>query len=247
MRPQDLSEFQVIGQFYIGVECGETRKTARAVEVLFTRRGYTPLHNNPLPSWPTLDAVRPPSQQFALSHRARGPTPCPLSCNLSRPLHLPLANDLCAAAIVPSAGAAFEIKHVPIPAPAHGEVVVKTSACGLCHSDAYCRMGHYPGVTVRFSSPMSWAINDRALVPSRTRTRSNRPHSRYWCRCRCTQDRTAPKKRTRSALRHSVGSACRCWLAWPHLQQLRRLPQQQHEGHLREAAGDGLPHRRWLR
>ena len=71
------------------------------------------------------------------------------SRNISRSLHYPPAHILYAAAIVPSAGAAFEIKHVPIPAPAHGEVVVKTSACGLCHSDAYCRMGHYPGVTVR--------------------------------------------------------------------------------------------------
>lgn len=56
------------------------------------------------------------------------------------------------AALVPSAGAAFVIQQVPIPTPKHGEVIVKTSACGLCHSDGYAKMGHYPGVTVRPTS-----------------------------------------------------------------------------------------------
>jgi alcohol dehydrogenase, propanol-preferring len=44
------------------------------------------------------------------------------------------------------AGAPFELVERDIPEPGRGEIRVKVEACGICHSDAFVRNGHYPGL-----------------------------------------------------------------------------------------------------
>jgi len=41
----------------------------------------------------------------------------------------------CRAAVIKKAGADFEIIEIDVPTPKAGEVLIKTSACGICHSD----------------------------------------------------------------------------------------------------------------
>lgn len=48
---------------------------------------------------------------------------------------------------VPEQGADFELVERQVPEPAHGEVLVKVEACGVCHSDVFAKEGGYPGVT----------------------------------------------------------------------------------------------------
>jgi D-arabinose 1-dehydrogenase-like Zn-dependent alcohol dehydrogenase len=50
------------------------------------------------------------------------------------------------AAQVPRPGAAFEVVEREIPRPARGEVRIKVQACGVCHSDAFTKEGHWPGI-----------------------------------------------------------------------------------------------------
>lgn len=45
---------------------------------------------------------------------------------------------------VPRPGGSFEIVERPIPEPAHGQVRIKVEACGICHSDAIVKEGHWP-------------------------------------------------------------------------------------------------------
>ncbi len=45
---------------------------------------------------------------------------------------------------VPRPGANFEVVERPIPEPARGEVRIKVEACGICHSDAIVKEGHWP-------------------------------------------------------------------------------------------------------
>jgi len=47
---------------------------------------------------------------------------------------------------VPKPGAAFEIVERPTPQPGRGEVRIKVEACGICHSDALVKEGHWPGI-----------------------------------------------------------------------------------------------------
>ncbi|HEY6770048.1 MAG TPA: alcohol dehydrogenase [Candidatus Sulfotelmatobacter sp.] len=42
-------------------------------------------------------------------------------------------------------GGNFEIVERPIPEPARGQVRIKVEACGICHSDALVKEGHWPG------------------------------------------------------------------------------------------------------
>jgi D-arabinose 1-dehydrogenase-like Zn-dependent alcohol dehydrogenase len=44
-------------------------------------------------------------------------------------------------------GGAFELVQRDVPAPAHGEALVRVQACGICHSDSYVKEGGFPGVT----------------------------------------------------------------------------------------------------
>ena len=44
-------------------------------------------------------------------------------------------------------GGAFELVQRDVPAPAHGEALVRAQACGICHSDSYVKEGGFPGVT----------------------------------------------------------------------------------------------------
>lgn len=43
-------------------------------------------------------------------------------------------------------GGNFEVVERPIPEPQHGQVRIKVEACGICHSDALVKEGHWPGL-----------------------------------------------------------------------------------------------------
>lgn len=49
----------------------------------------------------------------------------------------------CRAVVIEKAGAPWTIKDVPVSAPQAGEVLVKVSACGICHSDVFLQQGHF--------------------------------------------------------------------------------------------------------
>jgi propanol-preferring alcohol dehydrogenase len=49
---------------------------------------------------------------------------------------------------VSKAGGPFEIVERDIPEPGRGQVRVKIEACGVCHSDALVRGGHFPGLVL---------------------------------------------------------------------------------------------------
>ena len=44
-------------------------------------------------------------------------------------------------------GAEFELVEREIPSPAAGHVRIRVQACGICHSDALTKEGHWPGIT----------------------------------------------------------------------------------------------------
>jgi D-arabinose 1-dehydrogenase-like Zn-dependent alcohol dehydrogenase len=50
------------------------------------------------------------------------------------------------AVVVPSAGGAFAVTERKIPEPREGTVRLKVKACGVCHSDALVKEGHWPGL-----------------------------------------------------------------------------------------------------
>ena len=43
-------------------------------------------------------------------------------------------------------GGDFEVVELPIPEPQGGQVRIKVEACGICHSDALVKEGHWPGI-----------------------------------------------------------------------------------------------------
>jgi D-arabinose 1-dehydrogenase-like Zn-dependent alcohol dehydrogenase len=49
-------------------------------------------------------------------------------------------------AVVPKAGADFEIVEREIPAPGAGQVRIRVEACGICHSDCFVKEGMWPGL-----------------------------------------------------------------------------------------------------
>ena len=51
------------------------------------------------------------------------------------------------AAVLPEAGADFELVEREVPEPDSDEVRVKVEACGICHSDAYAKEGVHPGIS----------------------------------------------------------------------------------------------------
>jgi D-arabinose 1-dehydrogenase-like Zn-dependent alcohol dehydrogenase len=48
---------------------------------------------------------------------------------------------------VPAAGADFQIVERQIPEPGAGHVRIRVQACGICHSDALTKEGHWPGIS----------------------------------------------------------------------------------------------------
>ena len=48
------------------------------------------------------------------------------------------------AAVVPKAGAAFELRDIPFRSLGPHEVLIKVEACGCCHSDSITKEGHMP-------------------------------------------------------------------------------------------------------
>jgi D-arabinose 1-dehydrogenase-like Zn-dependent alcohol dehydrogenase len=49
-------------------------------------------------------------------------------------------------ALIPKAGADFEIVEREIPKPVAGQVRIKVEACGVCHSDVFTKEGSWPGI-----------------------------------------------------------------------------------------------------
>jgi D-arabinose 1-dehydrogenase-like Zn-dependent alcohol dehydrogenase len=47
------------------------------------------------------------------------------------------------AAVVPEVNARWELREVPVPRPAPGEVLIKVHACGVCHNDVWLTNGVY--------------------------------------------------------------------------------------------------------
>ena len=47
---------------------------------------------------------------------------------------------------VSKAGGNFEVVDRPIPEPGRGQVRIQVEACGICHSDALVKEGHWPGI-----------------------------------------------------------------------------------------------------
>jgi D-arabinose 1-dehydrogenase-like Zn-dependent alcohol dehydrogenase len=47
---------------------------------------------------------------------------------------------------VPAAGADFQLVEREIPEPGSGHVRIRVQACGICHSDALTKEGHWPGI-----------------------------------------------------------------------------------------------------
>ena len=48
------------------------------------------------------------------------------------------------------AGGPFELVKRPIPEVGPGQVLIKIDACGVCHSDAIFKEGHWPGMKYPF-------------------------------------------------------------------------------------------------
>jgi len=47
---------------------------------------------------------------------------------------------------VKNANGPFELVERDVPAPAAGQVLIKVQACGVCHSDAFTKLGAFPGI-----------------------------------------------------------------------------------------------------
>jgi len=47
---------------------------------------------------------------------------------------------------ISKAGGNFEVVDRPIPEPGRGQVRIQVEACGICHSDALVKEGHWPGI-----------------------------------------------------------------------------------------------------
>ena len=87
-------------------------------------------------------------------------------------------SDTMRAAVIPEAGAEFELVDREVPEPAPGEVRVEVEACGICHSDAFAKEGTYPGISYPHvpghevagridavgDDVESWSIGDRVGV-----------------------------------------------------------------------------------
>jgi D-arabinose 1-dehydrogenase-like Zn-dependent alcohol dehydrogenase len=54
--------------------------------------------------------------------------------------------DTMRAVQVAKAGAAFEVVERKVPQPGAGQVLIRVEACGICHSDAMVKFGHFPGL-----------------------------------------------------------------------------------------------------
>lgn len=55
------------------------------------------------------------------------------------------------AVVIEKAEAPFTIKDVPLEQPKSGEVLIKTLACGVCHSDLSLQQGHFgPMLVLRY-------------------------------------------------------------------------------------------------
>ena len=48
------------------------------------------------------------------------------------------------AAVVEAFGKPLVLKEIPIPTPGAGQILVKTEACGVCHTDVHAAAGDWP-------------------------------------------------------------------------------------------------------
>lgn len=49
----------------------------------------------------------------------------------------------CRAVVIEKAGAPWAIKEVDVKLPEQGEILIKTLACGVCHSDSFLQQGAF--------------------------------------------------------------------------------------------------------
>jgi len=59
-----------------------------------------------------------------------------------------LGEVFCESGTSQQAGGNFEVVERPIPEPARGQIRIKVEACGICHSDALVKEGHWPGFSI---------------------------------------------------------------------------------------------------
>src|SRR5690242_19157321 len=59
-------------------------------------------------------------------------------------------------ALVPSAGADFQVVEREVPRPGAGEVRIKVQACGVCHSDVLTKEGGWPGMQYPRAPGLKW-------------------------------------------------------------------------------------------
>src|SRR5690348_18438721 len=59
-------------------------------------------------------------------------------------------------ALVPSAGADFQVVEREVPRPGAGEVRIKVQACGVCHSDVLTKEGGWPGMEYPRAPGLEW-------------------------------------------------------------------------------------------
>jgi propanol-preferring alcohol dehydrogenase len=63
------------------------------------------------------------------------------------------------AAVVEQFGKPLELQELDVPSPGEGQILLKTEACGVCHTDLHAAHGDWPG------SPHSRSLLDmRPLV-----------------------------------------------------------------------------------
>ena len=93
------------------------------------------------------------------------------------------------AAILPAARSQLELERIPIPAPRRGEVLVKVSACGVCHTDLHVMKGEvaFPtpavlgheisGVVVELGEGGGVVVSRPRLEPSPDHVQPDRVHA----------------------------------------------------------------------
>ncbi len=59
------------------------------------------------------------------------------------------------AAVINEHSKDLEIKEVPIPELEYGEILVKTEAAGVCHTDLHAKIGDWP---VKPKLPLNWRL-----------------------------------------------------------------------------------------
>jgi D-arabinose 1-dehydrogenase-like Zn-dependent alcohol dehydrogenase len=89
----------------------------------------------------------------------------------------PTIPKTCKAIVLEEAKAPWKFKEVPVKEPQEGEILIKSEACGVCHSDVFLQEGRWgtfpriPGhevigkVVAVGPGEKKWSVGDRAGGP----------------------------------------------------------------------------------